>query len=100
MRSIILNEKARISNVLFFDYWKVFIGYRREKIIMSTSEVKEIVRSEIKKVFKEELANHLKTAMRNGDLKKDTNKLIKDALTELYKFMWVRKSVWQGEIGR
>jgi anti-sigma28 factor (negative regulator of flagellin synthesis) len=67
---------------------------------MSTSEVKEIVRSEIKKVFKEELANHLKTAMRNGDLKKDTNKLIKDALTELYKFMWVRKSVWQGEIGR
>lgn len=67
---------------------------------MSTSEVRDIVRSEVKKVLKDELANHLKTSMRNGDLKKDTNKLIKDALTELYKFMWVRKSVWQGEIGR
>jgi len=67
---------------------------------MSTTEIKEIVRSEVKNVIKDELAKHLKASIKNGDLKKDTNKLIKDALTELYKFMWVRKSVWQGEIGR
>lgn len=67
---------------------------------MSTTEVKEIVRSEVKKVIKDELAKMLKTSIRNGDLKMDTNKLIKNALTDLYKFMWNRKGVWQNEIGR
>lgn len=67
---------------------------------LSTTEVKELVRSEVKKVIKDQLVSHLRASMKNGDLKKDTNKLIKDALTELYKFMWNRKSVWQSEIGR
>ena len=67
---------------------------------MSTTEIKEIVRDEVKKVIKDELVKHLKASMKNGDLKKDTNQLIKNALNDLYKFMWNRKSVWQGEIGR
>lgn len=67
---------------------------------ISANEVREIVRSEVKKVIKNELATLLKSSMKSGDLKHDTNKLIKDALTGLYKFMWNRKSVWQSEIGR
>lgn len=67
---------------------------------MSTNEVKDIVRSEMKSIVKDELVKHLKASIKNGDLKKDTNKLIKDALTDLYKFMWNRKGVWQSEIGR
>lgn len=67
---------------------------------MSTTEVKEIVRAEVKKVIKDELVKHLRASMKNGEMKKDTNKLIKDALNDLYKFMWNRKGVWQSEIGR
>ncbi len=67
---------------------------------MSNAEVKEIVRDEVKKVIKDELIKHLRTSMKNGDMKKDTNQLIKNALNDLYKFMWARKSIWQGEIGR
>jgi hypothetical protein len=67
---------------------------------MSASEVKDIVRGEVKNVIRDEVLKQVKASMKNGDMKKDVNKLIKDALTELYKFMWIRKSVWQGEIGR
>lgn len=67
---------------------------------LSASEVKDLIRKEIKSALKDELAKHFKESMKNGDLKKETNKLIKDALTDLYKFMWVRKGVWQNEIGR
>jgi hypothetical protein len=67
---------------------------------MSASEVKEIVRAEVKNVIRDEVLKQVKASMKSGDMKKDVNRLIKDALTELYKFMWVRKSVWQGEIGR
>ncbi len=67
---------------------------------LSATEVRDIVRNEVKNVIKDELAKHLKASMKNGELKKDTNKLIKDALSNLYQFMWVRKTVWQNEIGR
>jgi len=67
---------------------------------MSTTEVKEIVRDEVKKVIKDELLKHIRTSMKSGEMKKDTNQLIKNALNDLYKFMWNRKSVWQSEIGK
>lgn len=67
---------------------------------LSSAEIREMIRKEMKDILKDELAKHFKQSMKNGDLKKETNKLVKDALGDLYKFMWVRKSVWQNEIGR
>jgi len=67
---------------------------------MTTNEIKEIVRSEVKKALKDELANHLKSSIKNGDLKKETNNLIKNAFEAMYKFLWNRKSVWASEIGK
>lgn len=67
---------------------------------LSETEIREIVRKELKSYLKDELVKQLKISFKNGDLKKETNFLIKKGLEEVFKFMWVRKSVWQNEIGR
>ncbi len=67
---------------------------------LTDEQIKAIVKSEMKKILKDEMSKGLKAALKTGDFKKETNNLIKNALTDMYKFMWNRKTVWQSEIGK
>ncbi len=66
----------------------------------SEDQIRTMVKSEMKKILKDELSKGLKAALKSSEFKKETNNLIKNGLTDMYRFMWNRKTVWQSEIGK
>jgi len=65
---------------------------------ISKSEIKKIVDDEVKKTLKDELGKQLISSLKGGKGKDEINAAIKDALNNLYKFMYVKRSTWNNEI--
>lgn len=67
---------------------------------MTESKIKELIQKEFKKVMKDEVTKYVKSSLKSTDVKRDFNQLIKKGLDEFVKFLYVRKSIWQNEIGK
>lgn len=67
---------------------------------MTESQIKELIQKEFKKVMKDEVTKYVKSSLKSTDVKRDFNQLIKKGLDEFVKFLYVRKSIWQNEIGK
>jgi len=62
------------------------------------SEIKSIIRSELKSILDRELKKEVVRLMHDREVKQITNDLIIKALHNLYRFMWIRRSIWQNDI--
>jgi len=65
---------------------------------LSKSDVQKIVKDEINNFVSKQLENEISKELKRGKARQDVNELIKNALTELYKYMWVRRTIWQNDI--
>jgi hypothetical protein len=67
---------------------------------LTKKDVENIVKDEIDKFinkkFKDEFVKQIKSTTGQG--RKEILELVKNALEELYKYMWIRRSVWKNEI--
>lgn len=65
---------------------------------MDKTEIKRIVNDEVKKVMKDEFTKLLSSSIKSGKGKEEINAIIKDALNNLYKFMYTKRNVWNNDI--
>jgi flagellar basal body-associated protein FliL len=68
------------------------------KEVVTKEEIKKIVNSELKKVVKDELKKELAASLKHGAGKEEIQLAIKNALNNLYKFMWIKRHQWNNEI--
>lgn len=67
---------------------------------MDKSEVKRIVKDEIKRFITRELDNEISKILRGNNTKarKETIEITKEGLSKLAEFLWIRRNVWKGDI--
>ena len=65
---------------------------------LTKTEVKDIVNDEMSKFFSNELEKEVSKLLKRGKPRDEVVSLMKKALTSLYKYMWIRKDVWQNDI--
>ena len=65
---------------------------------LTKAEIKDIVKDEISGFITNELENEMAKLLKKGKPRDEVVNLMKIALTSLYKYMWVRKDVWQNDI--
>lgn len=68
------------------------------KEVVTREEIKKIVNAELKKMIKDELKKELAASLKHGSGKEDVQLAIKNALNNLYKFMWTKRNQWNSEI--
>jgi hypothetical protein len=68
------------------------------KTNLTKTEIKDIVNDEMSKFVTRELENEMTKLLKTGKPRDEMVDLIKVALTALYKYMWIRKDVWQNDI--
>ena len=64
---------------------------------VTKAEIKKIVNDEMKKIVSDEISKQLAT-IRKGAGKDEIQNAIKNALNNLYKFMWTKRSTWNNEL--
>ena len=65
---------------------------------LTTKDVEVIVKDEINKFVTKELEEEVRKMLKRGKPREEIISLMKTALTALYKYMWIRKDVWQNDI--
>ena len=65
---------------------------------LTRKDVEEIVSNEIGKFVTKELEDEVRNLIKRGKPREEIIGLMKTALTALYKYMWIRKDVWQNDI--
>jgi len=65
---------------------------------LNKTEIREIVTDEISRFISKELENELHKLMKNGKPRDEVVNIIQAALTSLYKYMFIRSSVWKADI--
>jgi hypothetical protein len=65
---------------------------------LTKQEIKDIVSDELSNFVSKELENEVKNLLAKGKARDEVVALMKTALTALYKYMWIRKDVWQNDI--
>ncbi len=65
---------------------------------VTKAEIKKIVSDEVRKVIKDELGKQMASSLKSGAGKAEIKDVVKDALNNLYKFMWTKRSQWNNEI--
>lgn len=67
---------------------------------LKKSDLEKIVKDEIKKFIKDELDGYISDFLSksNSKSKKVTNDLIKQGLSKLAEFLYIRRNVWQADI--
>lgn len=65
---------------------------------LTKTEIKKIVNDEMKKIVKDEISKELTSSLKTGSGKDEVNTAIKRALNSLYKFMYTKRNVWNGDI--
>lgn len=67
---------------------------------MNTDNVKEIVRSEIKKFVDDSLDKEVKKVLRssNSQSREEMINTIKNAMESVYKLLWQKKDFWKSDI--
>ncbi len=65
---------------------------------ITKAEIKDIVGDELSKFVSNELEKEVAKLLKNGKPRDEVVNLMKIALTSLYKYMWIRKDVWQNDI--
>jgi len=65
---------------------------------LTRKDVEEIVSNEIGKFVTKELEDEVRKMLKRGKPREEIISLMKTALTALYKYMWIRKDVWQNDI--
>ena len=65
---------------------------------LTKAEIREIVKDEMTKFLSKELEKEMTTLLKRGRPREEVVDLMKNALTLLYKYMWIRKDVWQNDI--
>lgn len=63
-------------------------------------EITKMINDEMKSFIKSELENEVKKliAKSNGNVRNEINDMVKNGLSKLAEFLWVRKGVWQSDI--
>jgi flagellar basal body-associated protein FliL len=61
-------------------------------------ELRKIVDAQVKKAFDDRFQKELTASLKTGAGKKEMQAAIKDALNNLYKFMYVKRNTWNNEI--
>lgn len=65
---------------------------------MTKTEIKDIVNSEVKRVLKQMLKDEIikiNKSKENKDIMKD---VAKEAMINLYRFLWTQRSVWESKL--
>lgn len=65
---------------------------------LTKTEIKKIINDELKKIIKDEISKELSSSLKTGSAKDEVNAAIKRALNSLYKFMYTKRNVWNGDI--
>ena len=67
---------------------------------MNKSEVKEIVKSEVKNVLSSNLDGEMKNILKrsSSDSRKELIQIIKDAMEAVYKVLWMKRDFWKSDI--
>jgi hypothetical protein len=65
---------------------------------MTKQDIKDIVSDELSNFVSKELESEVKKLLEKGKARDEIVALMKTALTALYKYMWIRKDVWQNDI--
>lgn len=65
---------------------------------ITKTEIKKIINDELKKIIKDEISKELTSSLKRGSGKEELNNAIKNALNSLYKFMYTKRNVWNGDI--
>ena len=63
-------------------------------------ELTRIINDELKSFVKNELEREVKKMLskQGSDARKEVNDIVKNGLSKLAEFLWVRKGVWQSDI--
>ena len=63
-------------------------------------ELTNIINDELKSFIKNELEREVKKILSKsgGGARKEVNDIVKNGLSKLAEFLWVRKGVWQSDI--
>ena len=63
-------------------------------------EITKMINDEMKSFIKSELENEVKKliAKSNGNVRNEINDMVKNGLSKLAEFLWIRKGVWQSDI--
>ena len=63
-------------------------------------ELTKIINDELKSFIKNELEREVKQILSKsgGSARKEVNDIVKNGLSKLAEFLWVRKGVWQSDI--
>lgn len=65
---------------------------------LTKSEIRDIVGDEISRFMTSKLEDEVSKLIKRGKARNEVVDLMKTALTSLYKYMWIRKDVWQNDI--
>lgn len=65
---------------------------------LTKTEIRKIVNDEVDKVIKNKLNTELSSSLKTGKGKEEVQVMIKKALNALYKFMYTKRNVWNGDI--
>ena len=65
---------------------------------LTKNQIVDIVNDEMSKFISKKLEDEMTKLLKNGKPRKEIVDLTKNALESLYKYMWIRRSVWQNDI--
>ncbi|MFW5847585.1 MAG: hypothetical protein ACOCVF_01515 [bacterium] len=65
---------------------------------LTKTEIKNIVKDEIKTYLERQLEKEVKSLLKKKDAKETMTEIVRNALVQLYKYMWIRKDVWSKDI--
>lgn len=80
------------------DAFLVFIGYTMLVKDVTVAQIKKIVDEQINKFIKDSLKREIATSLKQGAGKVEMKETVKDALNNLYKYMWTKRSNWNNEL--
>ena len=63
-------------------------------------DIEKIVKDEIDKFIQKQLKDEMDKYLGNTKGKKAVGDIVKKALEDLYKVLWIRRSIWTSEIGK
>jgi flagellar motor switch protein FliG len=67
---------------------------------LSRIDVEKIVKNEIEKFVNKEIQTEMDKYLKDVKGKKAVGDIVRKALEDLYKTLWIRRSVWTSEIGK
>ena len=65
---------------------------------VTVAQIKKIVDEQINKYIKDSLKREIAASLRQGAGKAEMKETVKDALNNLYKYMWTKRSSWNNEL--